>query len=383
MSTIYMDNAATSFPKPECVYQAMDEFNRNMGGSPGRGSSQRSLQAGNVLLNTREVLADLFGVSDSSNIAFTANITESINLALKGILNPGDHVLTSSMEHNAVARPLHDLTRQGVEWTAVECSPDGTLDPEDMRRAVRPNTRLICMLHASNLTGTIMPVQEVARIARENEILFLLDSAQSAGILPIDVDIQNIDILAFTGHKGLLGPQGTGGIYVRPGVKVRPLKHGGTGSLSEYLEQPDVMPDIFESGTPNTPGLAGLQAGVGYIMEQGLTSIRSHEQKLSDVLIQGLKEIKGVKIYGPCDPGRQTAVVPFNVYDEDCGVISQLLDFKYGIVCRSGLHCAPLAHRTIGTLEIGCCRLSPGWFISEDDILKVIQAVYKIAGQIQ
>jgi len=238
------------------------------------------------------------------------------------------------------------------------------------------------MLHASNLTGAIMPVEEAGRIARDNGLLFLLDAAQSAGVLPIDVEGQSIDILAFTGHKGLLGPQGTGGIYVRPGVKIRPLKQGGTGSLSEYLEQPDVMPDIFESGTPNTPGLAGLQAGVRWIMERGLDSIRSHEKKLTDMLIQGLREIRGVKLYGPCDGNRQTAVVAFNVHEEDCGEVSQLLDYKYGIVNRSGLHCAPMAHRTIGTLELGSIRLSPGFFTSEADILAAVKAVHDISSQV-
>jgi Selenocysteine lyase len=211
MKTIYMDNAATSYPKPESVYQAMDYFNRHLGGNPGRGSHQRTLQAGTVLLDTREALAGLFKIKDSSRIAFTLNITEALNLALKGLLNPGDHVLTTSMEHNAVARPLHALSHQGIAWTAVPCAEDGSLNPDDMRRAIRPQTRLICMLHASNVSGTIMPVDEVGRIARENDLLFVLDTAQSAGVLPIDVEAQNIDVLAFTGHKSLFGAQGTGG----------------------------------------------------------------------------------------------------------------------------------------------------------------------------
>lgn len=379
MKTIYMDNAATSYPKPESVYNAMDYFNRHLGGSPGRGSHQRTLQAGTVLLDTREALAALFNIKDSSRIAFTLNVTEALNLALKGLLNPGDHVLTTSMEHNAVARPLHALSYRGVTWTAVPCGKDGSLNPDDMRRAIRPQTRMICMLHASNVTGAIMPVDEVGKIARENDLMFILDTAQSAGVLPIDVESQGIDVIAFTGHKGLFGAQGTGGVYIRPGIKVRPLKEGGTGSLSEHLEQPEVMPDSLESGTPNTPGLAGLLAGVRFIEKTGLDSISSHEKALTGMLIEGLKGIKGVKQYGPVDVKRQTAVVSFNIGDMDCGEISYLLDNNFGIVTRAGLHCAPLAHRTMGTLEVGSCRLSPGLFNTQEDIEQVVKAIYELA----
>ncbi|MEN6391666.1 MAG: aminotransferase class V-fold PLP-dependent enzyme [Syntrophomonas sp.] len=379
MKTIYMDNAATSYPKPESVYQAIDYFNRHLGGNPGRGSHKRTLQAGTVLLDAREALAGLFNIKDCGRIAFTLNITESLNLALKGLLNPGDHVLTTSMEHNAVARPLHAMSQQGITWTAVPCAPDGSLDPDDMRRAIRPQTRLICMLHASNVSGAIMPVNEVGQIARENDLLFILDSAQSAGMIPIDVDAQNIDVLAFTGHKSLFGPQGTGGLYIRPGIKVRPLKEGGTGSLSEYLEQPEVMPDSLESGTPNTPGLAGLLAGVRFIGETGLDLIRSQEQALTGMLIDGLKGIKTVKLYGPVDEKKQTAVLSFNIGDMDCGEVSYLLDNDFGVVTRAGLHCAPLAHRTLGTLEVGSCRLSPGFFNTREDVEQVVKAVFELA----
>lgn len=379
MKTIYMDNAATSYPKPESVYQAIDHFNRHLGGNPGRGSHQRTLQAGTVLLDTREALAGLFNIKDPSRIAFTLNITEALNLALKGLLNPGDHVLTTSMEHNAVARPLHALSHRGISWTAVPCAQDGSLNPDEMRRAIKPQTRMICMLHASNVSGTIMPVNEIGRIARENDLLFVLDTAQSAGVLPIDVAAQNIDVLAFTGHKSLLGAQGTGGIYIRPGIKVRPLKEGGTGSLSEYLEQPEVMPDNLESGTPNTPGLAGLLAGVRFISETGFDSIRAHEQELTAMLLDGLKEIKGVKLYGPVDVNKQTAVLSFNIGDMDCGEVSYLLDNDFGVVTRTGLHCAPLAHRTLGTLEAGSCRLSPGFFNTREDVEHVVKAVFELA----
>lgn len=379
METIYMDNAATTYPKPESVYKNVDYFNRYLGGNPGRGSNKATLKAGSILVDTREALAGLFNIEDSSQIAFTSNVTEALNTGLKGILKPGDHVITTSMEHNAAARPLFVLEREGVEWTRVSCSPDGSLDPENIRKAIKPNTRLICMLHASNLIGTILPIAEVGKIARENKIIFMVDTAQTAGVLSLDVAEQNIDILTFTGHKGLLGLQGTGGLYVRPGIEIKPLKEGGTGSLSEHLEHPSLMPDHLESGTLNTPGIVGLLAGVTFIKETGREIIHKHEQKLTDMLITGLREIPGVKIYGPGDSKKQTATVAFNIEDMDCGAISMSLDYEYGIVTRSGLHCAPLAHTTIGTLERGACRLSPGFFSTEDDIKKVIEAVYNIA----
>lgn len=376
---IYMDNAATSWPKPECVYQAVDNFNRQIGASPGRGSHSRTVAAGQILLQTREDLAGLFNIEDSSRIVFTGNVTMAINIGLKGLLKPGDHVVTSSMEHNAVARPLYALQEKGVEVTIVQCAPDGTLDPSQIEQAITGRTRLICLLHASNLTGTIMPIDVVGEIAHRKGVLFMVDAAQTAGVLPIDVQEHKIDILAFTGHKGLLGPQGTGGLYIRPGLEVSSFIEGGTGSLSEQVYQPDFMPDKFESGTPNTPGIAGLGAGVAFIQERGIEKIQKHEQELTDILIGGLREIKGVSIYGPRDPKRQTAVVSFNIQERDCGEVSMLLDQKYGILCRSGLHCAPLGHRTLGTLKAGACRISPGLFNTIEDIEKVVRAIYEIA----
>ncbi|HOB12339.1 MAG TPA: aminotransferase class V-fold PLP-dependent enzyme [Syntrophomonadaceae bacterium] len=379
MEVTYMDNAATSYPKPEAVYDAVDRFNRFMGGNPGRGSSRSTLEAGSVVLQTREALAKLFNIEDSSRIAFTFNITDALNIGLKGILRPGDHVITTSMEHNAVARPLYFLSQQGVEWTAVPCDPEGRLDPEDIRKAIKSNTRMICMLHASNLIGTIMPIEEVGKIARQENILFMVDSAQTAGILPIDVERAHIDLLAFTGHKGLLGPQGTGGLYVRPGLTVNPLRQGGTGSFSEYLEHPELMPDSLESGTLNTPGLAGLLAGIRFIEETGLDTIYQKEQALLEQLIEGLSSISGVALYGPSDLKQRTAVVAMNVEGMDCGELSLNLDYEFGIITRAGLHCAPLAHQTIGTFESGSCRLSPGFFTTAEDIDKVIKSVYQLA----
>lgn len=379
MNFTYMDNAATSYPKPETVYQAVDYFNRYMGGNPGRGSNQQTIKAGSVLLEAREALAKLFNIEDSLQIAFTHNITDALNIGLKGILKPGDHIITTSMEHNSVARPLFYLEKQGVEWTKVTCAPDGSLDPDKVRKAIQPNTKVICMLHASNLTGTIMPVTEVGKLARANEIIYMVDSAQSAGVLPIDVVEQHIDILTFTGHKGLFGPQGTGGIYIRPNIIINPIKQGGTGSLSEYLEHPEIMPDLLESGTPNTPGIAGLLAGVNYIIETGLNVINKHEQELIEMLLNGLGEIKGLDIYGPKDSRKQTAVIALNIADMDCGDVSSILDYDYNIVTRSGLHCTPLAHQTLGTLEKGALRLSPGYFTTPEQIEYVIKAIHTIA----
>lgn len=379
MKTIYLDNAATTYPKPEAVYQAVDRYSRELGGNPGRGSSRRTLESGALLLEAREELARLFNIKDAVNIAFMQNVTAALNTALKGFLKQGDHVITSSMEHNAVARPLTTMARRGVEWTQVQCDPEGCLDPDNVKKAIRPNTRMICLLHASNLTGTIMPLREIGQIARQYGIAFLVDAAQSAGILPIDVEEQGIDMLAFTGHKGLLGPQGTGGLYVRPGIILEPLIEGGTGSLSEELDQPLFMPDRLESGTQNGPGIAGLLAGVRFIKEVGMDNIRRHEQKLTRCLLDGLKEIPGVTVYGPDDETKRTAVVAFNIEGIDCGEVSLQLDYRYGIVTRSGLHCAPLAHRTIGTLEQGACRISPGYFNTIEDVELAVRAVRELA----
>jgi cysteine desulfurase family protein len=352
---------------------------RQVGANPGRGSNSLSLKAGSILLEAREGLARLFHIDQSSRLAFTLNITEALNIGLKGLLKPGDHVITSSMEHNAVARPLHRLSQTGVEWTPVQCSPEGFLDPQDVARAIKGNTRMICLLHASNLTGTIMPLAEIGRIAREHGLIFMVDSAQTAGVLPIDVDQYHIDVLTFTGHKGLLGPQGTGGLYLRSGLSLTPLKEGGTGSLSQQLEQPDFMPDALESGTLNTPGISGLKAAVEFILSTGIDTIRDHEARLTGHLLDGLQEVHGVTVYGPKDSRRATAVVSFNIEGMDCGEVSLLLDQKFGIISRSGLHCAPLGHQTMGTIEMGTCRLSPGFFTTEEEIDRVVQAVSHIA----
>jgi len=379
MKRIYLDNAATSWPKPEAVYKAVDHFNRNIGGNPGRGTTNFVWTPAKMVLETRELLAQLFHISDPLHIAFTVNITEALNLALKGTLQPGDHLIISSMEHNAVARPAFAMAEQGLEVTVIPCSTEGLLDTKALLKAIKKNTKMIGLLHASNVTGTIQPVDEAGRICREKGILFLVDTAQSAGVLPIDVDRQCIDILAFAGHKGLYGPQGTGGIYVRPGLTVTPLKEGGTGSRSQDTKQPQFMPDCLESGTLNTPGIIGLGEGVRFVLDQGLAAIRLHEQKLIKFLSNSLAEIARVKQYGIPLPEARTAVLSFTIDGMESAQISFLLEQEYGIVTRGGLHCTPLAHQTIGTLQQGTCRLSPGFFNTEQEMEAVISAIADIA----
>lgn len=376
---IYFDNAATSWPKPEEVYRAVDDCLRNYGANPGRGGHRLSLQAGRMVLETRECLAFLFNVPDSSRLVFTANVTEAINLALKGLLNPGDHVVITSMEHNAVVRPLWGLKATRVEVTVVNCSPEGHLEPEAVERALRPNTRLVCVNHASNVVGTIQPIGEVGKITARHGVLFLVDCAQTAGVLPLDVQKMGIDLLAFTGHKGLLGPTGTGGLYIREGIELRPLKEGGTGSRSEMLTQPEEMPDRYESGTLNTTGLAGLGAGVKFILKEGLEKILQHERELTAQIIEGLRGIKGVVLYGPRRVEERTAVVSFNLKDQEASQVSFALDQVFNIATRAGLHCAPLAHQTIGTLEMGTVRVSPGYFNTTKEVEHFLSAVHYLA----
>ncbi len=383
MEKIYLDNAATSWPKPEAVYDAIDHFNRHIGGNPGRGTTSFALSSASMVFETRELLAQLFNIGDPLRIAFTLNITEALNMALKGSLLPGDHLIISSMEHNAVVRPAFSLAQHGLEITVIPCSPEGLIDIKALVKAIKKNTKMVGLLHASNVTGTIQPIEEVGQICRERGILFLVDSAQSAGVLPIDVQRQSIDILAFTGHKGLLGPQGTGGIYVRPGIHIKPLKEGGTGSQSQDIKQPAFMPDSLESGTLNTPGIIGLGAGVDFVLKQGIDTIRLHEQKLTEILWTNLKDITGVKIYGPARVQDRTAVLSFNIGEKDSAQVSFLLEKEFGIVTRSGLHCTPLAHQTMGTSEQGTCRLSPGFFNTEEEMEAVIKAITTIAKRVK
>ena len=371
---IYFDNAATSWPKPEEVYREVEKVLRNCG-NPGRGGHKMALESGRVIFEARQEICSIFNIKDPMRVVFTSNTTEALNIALKGILKEGDHVITSSMEHNSMIRPLMALKEKGIEVTIVKANEEGKIDPEDIKEAITTKTKMIAITHASNVTGTIMPIEEIGNIAREMNLIFLVDAAQTAGILPIDVEKQNIDLLAFPGHKGLYGPQGTGGLYVRKSIEILPLEEGGTGSKSESMYQPDLMPDKLESGTPNTPGIAGLKEGVKFVKSVGIKNIYQQEKRLTKILIEGLKEIKGVKIYGPQKVEERVGVVSITLKDSDVGEISYILDRDFDIATRAGLHCAPLAHSTIGTLKTGTLRFGIGYFNTEEEVEKAIKAI--------
>ena len=378
VDTIYLDNAATSWPKPDTVLEAMIHHQRLVGASPGRSGHRLSIEAGRAVYEAREILAQLFHISDPLRIAFTKNVTEALNMALLGLLAPGDHVVTTGMEHNSVMRPLRFLASQGVGLSVVPCSPRGELDPQDIRSALRQNTRAIVLTHASNVTGTVMPVEEIASIAHLRGIVICVDAAQTAGVLPIDVEGAAIDLLAFTGHKSLFGPQGTGGLYIRKGLdaQIAPLMRGGTGSRSEFEEQPDFMPDKYESGTPNAMGLAGLGAGAAFVLKQGMESIRAKEEALTRRFLAKLEPLAGdVTIYGPPEAQKRISVVSFNIRDIPPSDAALFFDEHFGILCRPGLHCSPAAHRTIGTFPRGTVRFSFGFFNPEAHVDRAADAI--------
>ena len=376
---IYLDNAATSYPKPPEVIAAMTSFLTEVGTGTGRGSHRRGVSANRMVYEARERIAKLFHVADSSCIVFTHSATESLNLAVSGLLRSGDHVVTSSMEHNSLVRPLHRASLAGVNVTKVACDRAGFLDPHDVAAALRPETRLIAISHCSNVTGAIQPVADIGRLARSRGITFLLDASQSAGCLPIDVAELSVDLLAAPGHKGLLGPQGTGFLYIGPGLELIPLLVGGTGGASSDLEQPRSCPERYESGTPNTPGIAGLSAGVAVILRTGVDRIRRHEQLLTCRLLGGLLPFQGVTIHGPADAERQGAVVSLTLAGWDPSEVSYRLDHEFDISVRVGLHCAPDAHRSIGTYPDGTIRVSPGFYSTEADIDAFLQALRAIS----
>ncbi|MBD3307530.1 aminotransferase class V-fold PLP-dependent enzyme [candidate division KSB3 bacterium] len=379
---IYFDNAATSWPKPPGVTDAIVHFLQNIGASPGRSGHQLALKAGRIVYATREAIAELFHAPDPLRVVFTQNVTESLNLAFNGFLHPGDHVITSSMEHNSVMRPLRALERRGVELTVVPCSTAGLLHPADIEAAIRPNTAMIALNHASNVVGTIQPVTEVGRIARQHDLLFLVDTAQTAGAYPIDMPAENIDLLAFTGHKSLYGPTGTGGLILGERVaidRLEPLKRGGTGSRSEEEEQPTFLPDVYGSGTMNAMGLAGLLSSVRWVIEQGVETIRAHEIMLVQKLIEGLKCIPGITVYGTQDAARQTATVSCSLATMDPGEMGLRLDEEYDILCRVGLHCSPAAHKTIGTFPVGTVRFGLGFLNTVEEVSAVLTAIEALA----
>jgi cysteine desulfurase family protein len=380
---LYFDNAATSWPKPEATIRTVEACLRETGGSPGRSGHSMSIDAGRVIFNAREAIAVLLGIDDPLRIVLTKNATEALNIAVVGLLKSGDHVITSSMEHNSVMRPLRAMEANGVELTVLPCSTAGELDPGIIVPAIKKNTKAIFLTHASNVSGTIIPVADIGRIAREHGIVFCVDAAQTAGALPIDIGSMDIDLLAFTGHKSLFGPQGTGGLYVRRGLEqfISPLMRGGTGSRSGYEEQPDFMPDKFESGTPNTAGYVGLTAGIDFILSQGLNIINDREKRLTELFLQGIGVVDGVTIYGLKDASRRIAVVSFNIRGIDPAKAALELDERFGIMSRSGLHCAPSAHRTIGTFPAGTVRFSFSYFNTVEEINQAVDAVRSLANQ--
>lgn len=379
---VYFDNPATSWPKPEAVYQAMDHFMREVGANPGRSGHRRSLAAGRIVYEAREEVARLLNAPDPAGIVFTMNVTDSLNLAMKGILRSGDHVITTGMEHNSVLRPLTALRNKGIiELTEAACSPVGELDPAEVGKAVKKNTRMVVMSHASNVVGAIQPVEAVAAIAREEGIITLIDGAQSAGSIPVDVQALSVDLYAFTGHKGLLGPQGTGGLYVREGINIGAWREGGTGSRSELDVQPDFLPDSLEAGTANTVGLAGLAAGVRFVRTEGVGKILAYERQLLKQLLDGLQQHERVRVYGPRDPAKLTPVVSCNIVGMDGGDVGFRLDRDYNIACRTGLHCAPHAHKTIGTYPQGTIRFGLSYFNTTAEVDYVVSAIGDIITQ--
>jgi len=378
---IYLDNAATSFPKPPQVIRAMNDFLERAGGNPGRSGHRLSVEAGRIVYDAREAIAELFGARDPLRVIFTLNATHALNLALRGILRAGDRVITTGIEHNAVMRPLRALEREGVRVAVVPCARDGSLDLSALRDALRPGARLVVVNHASNVVGTILPIAEIARRARAAGAWVLVDAAQTAGVVPMDIEAMEIDLLAFTGHKGLYGPPGTGGLVLGERVDaamIEPLMRGGTGSRSEFEEQPDDLPDKFECGTPNGVGIAGLGAGVRFVLERGIETIRAHEVALTRALIEGLSEIPGVTVYGTRDAELQTATVSFTVANRRVSEIGLRLDEEFGVLCRVGLHCAPAAHRTIGTFPEGTVRFAASVFTTLDEIRAALDAVRRI-----
>jgi cysteine desulfurase family protein len=378
----YLDNGATSFPKPPAVAAAMSRFLLEVGGSPGRSGHRLSQEAARVVFECREALAALLGAPDSRRIVFTLNATQALNTAIYGLLRPGDRVLTTSMEHNSTMRPLRDLERRGViSLDVLPCDGAGRLDLGRLESALGARPRLFAAVHASNVSGAILPLREVGALTRAAGTLLLVDAAQSAGALPIDVEADGVDLLAFTGHKALLGPQGTGGLWARPGVEPVPLFRGGTGSNSELEEQPEFWPDRLESGTQNAVGIAGLLAGVSFIAERGLATIRAREEALTQRLLEGLRAMTGIALYGPERAGERSPIVSVNFAGIVPSEAGFLLEEGFGVLTRVGLHCAPAAHRTLGTYPQGTVRFAPGFFTTDADIDAALEGCRYLAAK--
>ena len=375
---IYLDNAATTMQKPQEVVDAVAAVMCSMGNA-GRGAHAASLGASRTVYQTRERLAAFFNAENPKQIVFTSNSTESLNIALKGVLEPGDHVITTMLEHNSVLRPLYELEEKGVELTIIKSNLQGTIDYEDFEREIKDNTKLIVCTHGSNLTGNLVDVKRVGEIAKKHGLLFAVDASQTAGVFPIDVQDMQIDLLCFTGHKGLLGPQGTGGLYVREGVTVKPLKVGGSGVQTYNKKHPVEMPTALEAGTLNGHGIAGLGAAIEYLEAEGIDHIREIELKHMWHFYNGVKDIPGVKVYGDFETEIRCPIVTLNIGDYDSSEVSDELLMIYGISTRPGAHCAPLMHEALGTVEQGAVRFSFSHYNTEEEIETAIAAIKELA----
>ena len=378
---VYLDNASTSFPKPKSVSDSIYNYLTNIGGNPGRANHSNALESNRYLFLARETIANFFNFHKIENVIFTNNITSSLNILINGILKPGDHIITSSMEHNSVIRPLYNLKENiGIDLEIVSAKSNGILDVNSISKAIKPNTKLIVITHASNITGSIQPIQRIGELCKKNNIFFILDSSQSAGVLEVDFKKFNLNALAFTGHKSLLGPQGIGGFIIDDELNkiCNPYILGGTGSLSHSLTQPDFLPDKFESGTLNIPGIIGLYEGIKFIEKEGLNTIYEHNSYLRSYLINEISNINNFNIYGDLDPANGTSCVSITHNNLDVSELSYILDSDFGISNRSGLHCAPLAHQTIGTYPNGTVRLSLGYFNTLDEIKYTVDSLNKI-----
>jgi cysteine desulfurase family protein len=378
---IYLDNAATSFPKPEAVYQILNRFARQDLANPGRAGHKMALAAERALDDARHLLNQFFRGESPERFVFTLNCTDALNMAFKGVLADGDHVVTTDLEHNSVSRPLRALELPGrIALTRVCADGGGTVDPDAIRRAITPRTRLIALTHASNVLGTVQPIGEVGAIARTRDLLFLVDAAQTAGVLPIDVQALHIDLLAFPGHKSLFGPTGTGGLYVGSRARLRAWREGGTGGDSSSETQPQEFPYFLEGGTPNVLGVAGLTAGVKYVQEQGLDRIHTHEVGLTERLWRRLDEIGGCQVFGHRDFSRRVGTLSFRCESLAAAELGGILDQAFDVAIRPGLHCAPYIHRSIGTFPEGTVRVSPGPFNTKEDIDHLSRALAEITG---
>lgn len=384
MRKVYLDNAATSYPKAPGVSAAVCDYIDNVGSNVGRGTYQSSYSAGEIVYETRELLCELFKFDNPLNVVFTMNITHSLNTLIKGFLKPGDHVILSSMEHNAVMRPLCNLQRLGVEFDRVLCNINGVLNPNDIKKFIKPNTRLIIMTHASNICGTILPVYEIGKICKEYNLHFILDSAQTAGVIDVDFNKLNISALAFTGHKGLLGPQGIGGFVIKNELvnQINPFIEGGTGSLSESELQPEYMPDKFESGTLNLPGIYGLNASLKYIKRTGIDNIHKIEMELTNKFLEGILNIDGIRNVGLDSIEGRTSVVSLDFKNIDNSEVAFMLDKEFGIMTRVGLHCSPSAHKTLNTFPKGTLRFSFGHFNTTEEVDYTVDRIVKVMNRI-